>query len=121
MSTRVQVVSNDERVTRAARSLPNAYDVTISRNREQALAAIEKQGCDLAVLDLEGGGFATAKDLRASDATREARIVMLCDRPHDRWLCFQAGADEVIVKPLPDVLTLVKAIESTLRVAKTSE
>lgn len=121
MSTRVQVVSDDDRVTKAARSLPDEYDVTISRNREQALAAIDKQGCDVAVLELEGGGFGTAKDLRANNATREARVVLLCDRPHDRWLCFQAGADEVIVKPLRDVLTLANAIESARRDIKTSE
>lgn len=121
MPIRVQVVSDDERVTRAARSLPDEYEVTISPYREQALATIEKQGCDVAVLELEGGGFATAKDLRANKETRHARIVMLCDRPHDRWLCYQAGADEVIVKPLLDVLTLTNAIKSVQKLAKTSE
>lgn len=121
MHIRVQVISDDERVTRAARSLPDGYEVTISRNREQAFESIEKQGCDVAVLELEGGGFATAKDLRANEKTRHARIVMLCDRPHDRWLCYQAGADEVIVKPLFDVSTLTNAIVSVQKLAKTSE
>lgn len=117
---RVQVISEDDRVIQAARALPPRFEVTISSSRDRALAAIELEGCDLAVIELEGGGFGTAKDLRARDETRDARVVMLCDRAHDRWLCMQAGADEVIIKPLADVTTLIEAVERALQTAKTS-
>jgi hypothetical protein len=41
-------------------------------------------------------------------------LVMLCDRPHDRWLCHQAGAQQVIVKPLPDPMALLLALDAVL-------
>lgn len=116
---RVQVISGDGRVRQASQALGPRFEVTISSNREQAFPAIAKQGCDVAVIELEGGGFGTVKDLRATETTRMTRVVMLCDRPHDRWLCMQAGADEVIIKPLQDVTTLVNAIENALRSTKT--
>lgn len=109
----VHVLTSDDRVREAARALnSDRFQVTFSTNREQALSLTHEKGCDVAVIDLEGGGFGTTRDLHARESTKHTRVVMLCDRPHDRWLCFQAGATAVIVKPLPDVLTLTAAIES---------
>lgn len=117
---KVHVLAHDERLRQAARSLsPKRFEVSYSSNRAEALSVISDMGCDLAIIELEGGGFGVARDLRADPRTKDARVVMVCDRPHDRWLCLQAGADEVLVKPLQDVMTLMKAIDSVLEVAKT--
>ena len=70
-----------------------------------------------AVLELQMGdygGFALAKDLRALPSMSDLPLVMLCDRPHDRWLCRQAGAAEVIVKPMPDPTVLLDAVDAAL-------
>jgi len=67
----------------------------------------------IAELSLEG--FAFAKDLRDRPYGDSIAIILLCDREQDRWLCKQAGADEVIVKPLPDTSTLLRAVDAAVR------
>lgn len=114
----VHVLSDDERVREFARGLdPARYEVSFSSHRYEALVQVKKKPCDIAVIELELGGFGATKDLRALQTVRYIRVVMLCDRAHDRWLSLQAGADAVIVKPLQDLLQLQNAIELLLPVA----
>lgn len=118
---KVHVLALDDRVRQAARSLPaDRFEVSFSRRREEALLVTKQTGCDLAIVELEAGGFGVVRDLRARESTRNVAVVMVCERPHDRWLCLQAGADEVLLKPLQDVMTLTRAIEVVLEVAKTA-
>ena len=78
---------------------------------------VRKSRPAIAVLELrvgDYGGFALAKDIHALPSMGNLPLVMLCDRPHDRWLCHQAGAQQVIVKPLPDPLALLLALDAVL-------
>ncbi len=93
----------------AAKSLPSTYLLRFSTDKWEALAPIESEA-DVAVIELDLGGFGITRDIRERTPDRHVRIVMLCSRPHDRWLCKQAGADEVLIKPLGDPSVLVKAI-----------
>ena len=114
----VHVFTDDDRIRQAARSLPAArYVVTYSETAPEAIDEVRKSKPAIAVLELrvgDYGGFALAKDLHALPSMGNLPLVMLCDRPHDRWLCRQAGAQEVIVKPLPDPLALLLALDAVL-------
>jgi CheY-like chemotaxis protein len=114
----VHVFTDDDRVRQAARSLPAArYLVTYSATAPDAIDEVRKSRPAIAVLELrvgDYGGFALAKDLHALPSMGDLPLVMLCDRPHDRWLCRQAGAREVIVKPLPDPMALLQALDAAL-------
>lgn len=102
--SRVSVLSNDPRVIGSARALGET--VVFS---DPALAVERVAGTDLAVIELELGGFSAVRELRADPSTRDVRVVMLCVREADRWLCRQAGADQVLVKPLEDPSRLIEA------------
>lgn len=107
----VQVLSADRKVTDAARALPaGRYSVSLSSDLEEFLEAIDERACDVAVIDLALNGYAAGVELTSRQSG--CRVVMVCDRPHDRWLCLQAGANEVLVKPLQDPAELIKAVNA---------
>jgi DNA-binding response OmpR family regulator len=114
----VHVFTDDDRIREAARSLPAArYAVTYSQTAPDAIDEVRKTRPAAAVLELrvgDYGGFALAKDIHALPSMGNLPLVMLCDRPHDRWLCHQAGARQVIVKPLPDPMVLLVALDAVL-------
>jgi CheY-like chemotaxis protein len=114
----VHVFTDDDRIRQAARSLPAArYFVTYSDTAPDAIDEVRKSRPAIAVLELrvgDYGGFALAKDLHALPSMGNLPLVMLCDRPHDRWLCHQAGAKQVIVKPLSDPMALLLALDAAL-------
>src|SRR2546423_2562511 len=114
----VHVFTGDDRIREAARSLPAArYVVTYSETAPDAIDEVRKSKPAVAVLELrvgDYGGFALAKDLHALPSMGNLPLVMLCDRPHDTWLCHQAGAQQVIVKPLPDPIVLLLALDAVL-------
>ena len=89
--------------------MPASYSVAFSTDKWEALRAIET-GAEIAVIELDLGGFGITRDIRERTNDRHVRIVMLCSRPHDRWLCKQAGADQVLIKPLGDTSVLTNAI-----------
>lgn len=106
-------------------SLPSdRFSVMLHTDPLEALASMRQQGVDVAVLELQlgdYGGFAVARDLDGFPSTRDVRLVMICERPHDRWLCREAGADAVLVKPLSDPSALAEAIDSALVAAGRDE
>jgi len=114
----VHIFTDDDRVRQAGESLPaRRFVVTYSSTAQDALAEVRRTRPAVAVLELQMGdygGFALAKDLRALPSMSDLPLVMLCDRPHDRWLCRQAGAAEVIVKPMPDPTVLLDAVDAAL-------
>lgn len=105
----VVVVSEAQRTLGAAASLGPRFEIRSFRSASQARRALHES--DVAIIDLEENGFALGRDIRDSSWGRDIPIVMLCDRPHDVWLCRQAGADEVLVKPLKDTSELAEALE----------
>lgn len=118
----VHLVSADERVRQAARSLPpDRFDVSFSGSAQEALAWVMQNPPEVAVMELhigDYGGFALAKDFRNLPSLANLPLVMLCERPHDRWLCHQAGAAQVLVKPLSDPSILLDALEAALAPAR---
>lgn len=114
----VHVFTDDDRVRQAARSLPpERYAVSYSATAPDAIDEVRRSRPAAAVLELrvgDYGGFALAKDLHALPSMGDLPLIMLCDRPHDRWLCRQAGAREIIVKPLPDPMALLQALDAAL-------
>ena len=114
----VHVFTGDDRIRQAARSLPAArYLVTYSDTPPDAIDEVRKSNPAVAVLELrvgDYGGFGLAKDLHALPSMGHLPLVMLCERPHDRWLCHQAGAQQVIVKPLSDPMALLLALDAVL-------
>lgn len=110
---KVLVLAEDGRIRQAAGSLPDGYEVTLTRDMESALREVAKNGCDIAIVELALNGFAFAKDMRSNPA-RQARLIMICERPEDLWLSKQAGAVQVLVKPLPDPGILLEIIEAAL-------
>jgi DNA-binding response OmpR family regulator len=118
---RVHVLTDDERLRESASALrEDRFDVVISSDPAGTVASVRGRGDEVAVLELQlgaYGGFAVAKDLHA--VRPDVHLVMVCDRPHDAWLCRQAGAEAVLVKPLPDPADLEAAIESVVKASRT--
>ncbi|HEU5001941.1 MAG TPA: response regulator [Actinomycetota bacterium] len=115
----VLIVTTDARVLQAAHSLPqDRFEVGYARSSQEALAVARQDPPEVAVLELRSGdfgGFALAKELRDIPGMPPFKLVMTCDRPHDRWLCRQAGAESVLVKPLSDPSALLEALDSVLQ------
>lgn len=109
-TTRVLVLSVDQRVLEASRALPPPFNVQEFADRVSFLTAAQ-DACDVAIVDLKAGGFAASKDLMAMPTTAGTALVMVCDRSQDRWICSQAGADAVLIKPLADTSTLTDAVK----------
>jgi CheY-like chemotaxis protein len=83
--------------------------VSFSTDKFQGIEEISSHA-DVAVIELDLGGFGVTKEVRERTPDRHVRLVLVCSRAHDRWLCKQAGADDVVVKPLSDVSQLSRAI-----------
>ena len=116
--TIVHIVTDDERILQAGRDLPpERFEVTFSATAEDALSAAMQSHPEVAVMELhigDHGGFSLAREFRDIPGMPEFRLIMLCDRPHDRWLCRQAGAEQVIVKPMADPSELLQALDAVL-------
>lgn len=110
---KVVVLAEDGRIRETAAGLPDRFEVTFSTDMESALRDVAKNGCDIAIVELALNGFAFAKDL-PTNPDHQAHLIMICERPEDRWLSQQAGAAQVLVKPLSDPSILLEAIEAAL-------
>ncbi|MFN2611637.1 MAG: hypothetical protein ABR507_12345 [Actinomycetota bacterium] len=108
-------MSTDEKIVEAAGSIsPHIYEVELSSDMSATLTAMDRRSLDAAVLDLSDGGFSTAKELRLRPDGDRVGLVLICERTQDRWVCLQAGADEVILKPLADPSALTSIIQSAI-------
>lgn len=96
-------------------------DTTVSRVRKgsDVLDAIRAIGPDLVILDLQignMGGIATCHAIRneaAAERLDDVQVMLLLDRPDDRWLAGTSGADGWMVKPL-DPFRLRRATRAIL-------
>ena len=83
-----------------------------SQARREALAALEKQDCDLVLMDVqmpEMSGFEATSAIRAKEKTTGAHIPIVAMTAHamkgDEERCLEAGMDAYIAKPIrPDSL-----------------
>lgn len=116
------LVADDDRdvarfVTAALES--EGFHVVAVHDGDDALAAADQWTPVLALLGLGlpgTDGLAVCRRLRADQSTASLPVILMTasDRPGDRVLALEAGADDVVVKPF-DSLELVARIRSTLR------
>ncbi|MGV8803873.1 MAG: response regulator transcription factor [Polaromonas sp.] len=80
------------------------YTVTVARDGEEALAAIARERPDLVLLDVmmpKKSGFEVCQAVRASEALRATKILMLTAKGRDTDLAkgLALGADDYMTKP----------------------
>ena len=83
------------------------HDVTVAANGREALAALEKQECDLVLMDVqmpEMSGFEATSAIREKEKTTGAHIPIVAMTAHamkgDEQRCLEAGMDAYIAKPI---------------------
>ncbi|MFM8304686.1 MAG: response regulator [Actinomycetota bacterium] len=106
----------DQVRTALAASDTTVLEVTRGQDVRDAVAGYEP---DLVILDMQianMGGVAVAIDLHHESEAgrlRDAKILLLLDREHDRFLAKRADADAVLVKPI-DAGTLRRTMKQLL-------
>ncbi len=102
-----------------ARLSAEYFDVITALRGEDALALCERAKCDLVLLDVmmpDMDGFEVCRRLKAGLATHHIPIIMVTalDQPSDRVKGLDAGADDFLTKPVPDV-ALIARVRSLAR------
>jgi two-component system, cell cycle response regulator len=102
-----------------ARLSAEYFDVITAMSGAQALAICERAECDLVLLDAmmpELDGFETCRRLKANPTTHHIPVIMVTalDQPSDRVRGLEAGADDFLTKPIPD-LALIARVRSLAR------
>jgi two-component system, cell cycle response regulator len=102
-----------------ARLSAEYFDVITAMSGEEALAICERAECDLVLLDAmmaDMDGFEVCRRLKTNPATHHIPVVMVTalDQPSDRVRGLNAGADDFLTKPIPD-LALVARVRSLAR------
>jgi two-component system cell cycle response regulator len=102
-----------------ARLSAEYFDVITASSGAQALAMCERAECDLVLLDVmmpDMDGFEVCRRLKSNPATHHIPVVMVTalDQPSDRVRGLEAGADDFLTKPLPN-LPLIARVRSLTR------
>jgi two-component system, cell cycle response regulator len=102
-----------------ARLSAEYFDVITAMSGEEALAICERAECDLVLLDVmmpDMDGFEVCRRLKTNPVTHHIPVVMVTalDQPSDRVRGLDAGADDFLTKPIPD-LALVARVRSLAR------
>jgi two-component system, cell cycle response regulator len=102
-----------------ARLSAEYFDVITAMGGAEALAICERAECDLVLLDAmmpDMDGFEVCWRLKSSPATHHIPVVMVTalDQPSDRVRGLEAGADDFLTKPIPD-LALIARVRSLAR------
>ena len=104
MSSTILVVSDDPEVTDELRfALGDDVDVLGANDGRAALESLEGVTPDVVVVDLQtgrAGGFALAKDMAQFPRLASVPVMILLERPQDRWLAEQVGAAAILRKPI---------------------
>lgn len=98
----------------------NGYTVTVAKNGEDALAAMDKEHIDLVVLDVmmpKMDGYAFTRTLREGDNNLPILMVSAKQLPADKNRGFAAGTDDYMTKPV-DQEEFLYRIKALLRRAK---
>jgi two-component system cell cycle response regulator len=102
-----------------ARLSAEYFDVVTAVNGAEALVICERADCDLVLLDAmmpDMDGFEVCRRLKSSPATHHIPVVMVTalDQPSDRVRGLEAGADDFLTKPIPE-LALIARVRSLSR------
>jgi two-component system, cell cycle response regulator len=102
-----------------ARLSAEYFDVVTAMSGAEALAICERADCDLVLLDAmmpELDGFEVCRRLKGNPATHHIPVVMVTalDQPSDRVRGLEAGADDFLTKPIPE-LALIARVRSLSR------
>src|SRR5271156_5331733 len=121
MTARVLVVDDVPANVRLleARLSAEYFDVVTASNGRDALAICERAECDMVLLDAmmpDLDGFEVCRRLKKNPATHHIPVVMVTalDQPSDRVRGLEAGADDFLTKPIPE-LALIARVRSLTR------
>jgi two-component system cell cycle response regulator len=121
MTARVLVVDDVAANVRLleARLSAEYFDVITAMSGKDALAICERAECDLVLLDVmmpDLDGFEVCRRLKSNPATHHIPVVMVTalDQPSDRVRGLEAGADDFLTKPIPE-LALIARVRSLAR------
>ncbi|MCB1386672.1 MAG: PleD family two-component system response regulator [Nitratireductor sp.] len=121
MSGRVLVVDDIEANVRLleARLMAEYFQVLTATNGRDALEICANGQCDIVLLDVmmpEMDGFEVCRRIKADPRSLHLPVVMVTalDQPDDRVAGLNAGADDVLTKPVND-LALVTRVKSLIR------
>ncbi len=121
MTARVLVVDDVPANVRLleARLTAEYFDVVTATGGQDALAVCERAECDLVLLDVmmpDMDGFEVCRRLKSNPATQHIPVVMVTalDQPSDRVRGLEAGADDFLTKPIPE-MALIPRVRSLAR------
>jgi len=102
-----------------ARLSAEYFDVVTAMSGAEALAICERAECDLVLLDVmmpDMDGFEVCRRLKTNTATHHIPVVMVTalDQSSDRVRGLEAGADDFLTKPIPE-LVLIARVRSLTR------
>lgn len=112
---RILVVDDDPQIRRTMKATLTArhYEVSDSRNGEDALDKLRSEAYDLVLLDMNmpgTGGIETCRLIRSSS---DVAIIMLTvnNTERDKVEALDAGADDYVTKPfsMPELLARIRA------------
>ncbi len=102
-----------------ARLSAEYFDVVTAMSGREALEICERAECDLVLLDAmmpDMDGFEVCRRLKSNPATLHIPVIMVTalDQPSDRVRGLEAGADDFLTKPIPE-LALIARVRSLAR------
>ena len=118
MSARILIADDEPNIVVSLEYLMKreGYAVTIARDGDEALAAIRREPPDLVLLDVMmpgKSGFEVCQAVRADEALRMTRILMLTAKGRDTDLAkgLALGADAYLTKPFATGELVAKVAE----------